>query len=308
MQAALEAAGQQQTDFEAALRRLETAEGERGQTDQERLEAEARAAAALRDRESLAGELEITREAAAAAAELRTRCDALEAERDGLERALQQSESGLETAVRERDSARAEFEATRDAARAALNDAEARCEELRGALQRRPHDMKVDWIDLQVGGDEPPAQARGETREEPKRRNSGSRRADAPRPVPEAPPNQPTRRASRHVLPDHIEVQVDGAAAILVDLSATGAQILSPTALKPNRLVKLLLPFDEGQILCKGKIVWARLEPSSASQSLRYRGGVFFSTAVEDSAVDAFIAQAVAAAPAGQSLSATTDS
>jgi hypothetical protein len=75
-----------------------------------------------------------------------------------------------------------------------------------------------------------------------------------------------------------------------VDLSANGAQILSPTALKPNRIIKLLLPFDRNPILCKGKIVWARLEPPSAGRPLKYRGGIFF-TAVDEIGVEAFLAK-----------------
>jgi hypothetical protein len=75
-----------------------------------------------------------------------------------------------------------------------------------------------------------------------------------------------------------------------VDLSANGAQILSPTALKPNRVVKLLLPFDRSPILCKGKIVWARLEPPSAGLPLRYRGGIFF-TAADELSIEAFLAK-----------------
>jgi hypothetical protein len=60
--------------------------------------------------------------------------------------------------------------------------------------------------------------------------------------------------------------------------------------LKPNRIVKVLLPFDRNPILCKGKIVWARLEPPSAGRPLKYRGGIFF-TSVDESGVEAFLAK-----------------
>jgi hypothetical protein len=86
-----------------------------------------------------------------------------------------------------------------------------------------------------------------------------------------------------------VQVEVDGGPAVLVDLSATGAQLLSPTALKPNRAVKLTLPVDGNPVLCKGKIVWARLEPASKSRPLAYRAGVCFTTA-DEAAVEAFLA------------------
>jgi hypothetical protein len=101
-------------------------------------------------------------------------------------------------------------------------------------------------------------------------------------------PDQPSRRASRHALPDHVQVEVDGGPAVLVDLSTTGAQLLSPTALKPNRPVKLMLPVNGTAVLCKGKIVWARLEPATKARPLAYRAGVAFS-AVDESAIDTFL-------------------
>ena len=101
-------------------------------------------------------------------------------------------------------------------------------------------------------------------------------------------PDQPFRRASRHALPDHVQVEVDGGPAVLVDLSTTGAQLLSPTALKPNRPVKLMLPVNGTPVLCKGKVVWARLEPATKARPLAYRAGVAFST-VDESAIDTFL-------------------
>jgi hypothetical protein len=75
--------------------------------------------------------------------------------------------------------------------------------------------------------------------------------------------------------------------------------VLSPTPLKPNRALKIQLPIGdstiaskgkgESTISCKGKIVWAQLEPSSKGAA-RYRGGVVF-TAVDATAIAAFIAR-----------------
>lgn len=105
--------------------------------------------------------------------------------------------------------------------------------------------------------------------------------------------HQPLRRASRQVFHDELEVQVDGGVARLADLSTSGAQLLSETSLKPNRPVKVLLPpgdGGEGPVVCKGNVVWARLEPGPAGGVLRYRAGVCF-TSVDEAAVVAFLAR-----------------
>ncbi|MGE5246227.1 MAG: PilZ domain-containing protein [Betaproteobacteria bacterium] len=100
----------------------------------------------------------------------------------------------------------------------------------------------------------------------------------------------PPRRASRHAFAHEVGVQIDGGEATLVDLSVTGAQVISLTALKPNRVVKLQLPNDNGPMSCKGKIVWARLEPPSNGQPFRYRAGIFFVTA-DPAGINTFMAR-----------------
>ena len=85
--------------------------------------------------------------------------------------------------------------------------------------------------------------------------------------------------------------------ATLVDLSISGAQLVSQAALKPNRMVRVQLPAGDNPITCKGKIVWARLEAGSTT-GLRYRAGVFF-TGVDERAIEKFLAEYVANQPAG---------
>jgi hypothetical protein len=53
-------------------------------------------------------------------------------------------------------------------------------------------------------------------------------------------------------------------------------------------MVKVALPMGENAVSCRGKIVWARLEPPSAGRSLCYRAGVLF-TAVEEAHIEAFL-------------------
>ena len=59
-----------------------------------------------------------------------------------------------------------------------------------------------------------------------------------------------------------------------------GCQLLSPTALKPNQMVRIVLP-DTPPLTCAGKVVWTRLEPMGMGQPLGYRAGVRFTKADE---------------------------
>ena len=90
-------------------------------------------------------------------------------------------------------------------------------------------------------------------------------------------------------MPEQIEIQIDGIAAKLIDLSITGAQILAPAALKPNRIMKLTIPHRNKVITCKGKIMWSKLETAiKTGGQLWYRGGLQF-TASDQAAIEAFI-------------------
>ncbi len=100
----------------------------------------------------------------------------------------------------------------------------------------------------------------------------------------------PIRKTDRQAFSNALGVQIDGEAALLVDLSVTGAQVLSCSALKPAKTVKMLLPSSESPVLCRGRIVWARLEPTSPGKPIRYRAGMFF-TATDQAAVQSFIAR-----------------
>jgi hypothetical protein len=100
----------------------------------------------------------------------------------------------------------------------------------------------------------------------------------------------PIRKTDRQAFSNALGVQIDGEAALLVDLSVTGAQVLSCAALKPAKTVKMLLPSSDAPVLCRGRIVWARLEPTIPGRPIRYRAGMFF-TATDQSAVQTFIAR-----------------
>ncbi len=79
---------------------------------------------------------------------------------------------------------------------------------------------------------------------------------------------------------------MDGNVAILGDLSTIGAQVVSPTILKPNQRVRMALNDDLGNVRFNAAVAWASFEipPSSGP---RYRAGLAFVDA-DAPAVDAF--------------------
>jgi chromosome segregation ATPase len=87
----------------------------------------------------------------------------------------------------------------------------------------------------------------------------------------------PARAAKRVQFKGETDIQVDGTPGKLVDLSMTGAQLLTSAAMKPNRLIKVTLPMGDSSIACKAKVMWSRLEPRSGQ--LWYRAGVSFTSA-----------------------------
>ena len=79
---------------------------------------------------------------------------------------------------------------------------------------------------------------------------------------------------------------IDGNTARLVDLSAVGAQVISPTILKPNQRVRMALADSHGALRFNAGIAWAFFEipPRSGPQ---YRAGINFADA-DPGAVESF--------------------
>ena len=57
-----------------------------------------------------------------------------------------------------------------------------------------------------------------------------------------------------------ITVRIDGTPTMLVDLSPTGAQIISPLALRPQKRIRLTLPKEDGLAKVAGTVVWCAFE------------------------------------------------
>ena len=96
-----------------------------------------------------------------------------------------------------------------------------------------------------------------------------------------------TRRASRMRIKDGVEVSVDGNPAALVDLSAVGAQVISPTVLKPNQRVRVTMGDGKGQVKCAGVIAWAAFEMPRGLPT-RYRAGIDLGVTSEGHGVETF--------------------
>ena len=83
-----------------------------------------------------------------------------------------------------------------------------------------------------------------------------------------------TRRAPRFIVTRGIEVTIDGNPAALINLSVVGAQVVSPTILKPNQRVRMTLPDSEGPIRVMAGVAWAAFEMPKTGPV--YRAGIEF--------------------------------
>jgi hypothetical protein len=86
-----------------------------------------------------------------------------------------------------------------------------------------------------------------------------------------------TRRAPRFRVRSGVELQLDGNPAAVIDLSTVGAQVISPTVLRPNQKVRITIPLDDFQMRFRGAIAWAKFElPNTPVKTPQYRAGVEF--------------------------------
>ncbi|HEX7798551.1 MAG TPA: PilZ domain-containing protein [Vicinamibacterales bacterium] len=107
--------------------------------------------------------------------------------------------------------------------------------------------------------------------------------SDAPTQMSQALDESGTRGAPRLAMAKGVEALIDGNAAVLVDLSIGGAQVLSATVLKPNQRVRLTLTDARGTIRISGTVGWATFEIPP-----RYRAGIIFVGGSESAAIEAY--------------------
>ena len=96
-----------------------------------------------------------------------------------------------------------------------------------------------------------------------------------------------TRRAPRVRIKDGVEVAVDGNPAALIDLSAVGAQVVSPTVLKPNQRVRITMGDGKMAVKCAGAIAWAAFEMPKGMPT-RYRAGIDWGVTSDGPTVQTF--------------------
>lgn len=110
-------------------------------------------------------------------------------------------------------------------------------------------------------------------------RDSGTQTLDAPAAIEEAPRQldwHGTRRAPRYRFRSGVEVQLDGNAAAVIDLSVIGAQVISATILRPNQRVRISVPTDDFVMRFRGAVAWAKFELPKPAEPPRYRAGIEF--------------------------------
>jgi hypothetical protein len=174
--------------------------------------------------------------------------------------------------------------------------AEARLEEevkRRAALEKQLGTSLKEAPRAEAPRTKPAAAVSAKTRTEPPPRPELVPRPPEREAVSGAPAGQQfsaNRQAERVKLQAANDVLVDGVTSVLVDISTGGAQVLSPTTLRPNRVVRLMLKTSTGTYAVEGRIVWAHLESPSAAAGAQYRAGMQFTTS-DRTAINAFVSR-----------------
>ncbi len=85
-----------------------------------------------------------------------------------------------------------------------------------------------------------------------------------------------TRRAERGEMATTVRVLVDGSQANLVDLSALGAQVLTPNVLRPNQRVRVSMVDEQVTLRAQAVVIWAKFELPQGTSGPLYRAGLEF--------------------------------
>jgi hypothetical protein len=85
----------------------------------------------------------------------------------------------------------------------------------------------------------------------------------------------PERRSTNRVQTLPVVAHLDGQEATVVNLSDTGAQMVSAARFKPNQRVRVFFPNESGLIRCHAVIAWAMFEIPRKGDAI-YRLGVHF--------------------------------
>jgi hypothetical protein len=93
-----------------------------------------------------------------------------------------------------------------------------------------------------------------------------------------------TRRAPRYRARAGLDILLDGNAVSVVDISAIGAQVLSPGMLRPAQRLRVTLNREKDALRFRGTVAWARFElpRRPGDPGPHYRAGLEFHDADSD--------------------------
>ena len=91
--------------------------------------------------------------------------------------------------------------------------------------------------------------------------------------------NGQPRRATRYPLRAGCEAIVNGSPTTLVNLSVTGAQLVSPVVLRPSQKVGVALANEAEAIKLQAGVAWSSFERSRKTGETCYRAGLEFADA-----------------------------
>jgi chromosome segregation ATPase len=200
------------------------------------------------------------------------------------------AEARLEEEVQRRVAVEKQLETSRQELVLARAEAESRRLEAQVAVERVHALRKAASPVFDKRNDTPPKVTVERPPSVPDARKPQVREGESAGPSAEVLQFSVNRRARRVKIHAAGEILIDGVASMLVDISTLGAQVLSPTTLRPSRVVRLTLRTDSGACTAEGRIVWAQLESSTAEAGAHYRAGVQFTTS-DLAAINALVAQ-----------------
>jgi len=73
-----------------------------------------------------------------------------------------------------------------------------------------------------------------------------------------------------------VDIQLDGNAARVIDMSVMGAQALCPRALRPSQKIRITVIDDNATVRFRASVAWARFELARSPAPPHYRVGVEF--------------------------------
>jgi hypothetical protein len=103
-------------------------------------------------------------------------------------------------------------------------------------------------------------------------------------PAPPAPPAKGanTRRASRFKVIESLNAVVENGQANLVNISIIGAQVVSPSVIRPTQKVKIMLPDTKDMVHLTGQVAWSTFERMQLQTEPFYRAGMEFTDAAQE--------------------------